>query len=90
MERSKVQFAIDGIVGIDSVSGVSRDFLIDTIIDLCDDERILTEAKLEAVAPIRKAKEIALDAAVKISSGSTTSDELVDMADEIYKWLISE
>jgi len=38
----------------------------------------------------KKGKEIALEAALRISSGQTTGDELVDIAEQIYNWLIKE
>ena len=102
MERNKIIDSLCGIAELDQIVGLERDTLIDVIQELCADEAIMVEAKISADYPTKKAKEIALDAAIRNKpsmpytnnmqqalAGSPVYD-IVQEAKKIYEWLIKD
>jgi len=92
MERGKIVDELIKVEGLpENVSDNGWEQLLDTVESLCQDEQIMTEAFLNANYPNKKAKEIALDAALKLWAPNTQMcDNLLVDAGKIYNWLIKD
>lgn len=91
MDRERIHEALLKVDGWRTDNAKVFGNLLDTIEWLCTDERILTEAKCNAIQLDKKAKEIALEYAIRINpTTSTKGEDLVEDAEKIYNWLIKE
>jgi len=101
MERGRIVDELLKIkIGPDNYTDEGWELLLSTIQELCDDEAILTEARLSAVNPTKNVKEIALDAVVRIYAARPDwrigwednggGSHFLLSCDKIYQWLIKE
>lgn len=89
MERGKIIDQLIKVEGLpEKMSDNGWEDLLDTVEELCQDEASLMEARMNAFPSEKKAKEIALEAALKLYVPSTqTADMLLKDAQSIFEWL---